>query len=334
MILPTSFPSFRSRQKHAAASFMAAMVQRGAVFAALLLLGEASKAQEGAVGVPPPIESDIRKIEGIFGSDLPTTERKGSVRLIVHPHFGDLTNRDYIRVLTGLRMGVTDHLELFTGVEPYIDHGLKRTSPGTGIGDVRFGGKYGLGESLIPGYETSVGLNLFFPVGHPPVGMTNGRNEYSPYFVIGKRISSHPGLTLFRNTGVNFLQNTSIPGSFERNTPHSSSLSITPGIVYTRYPFHYTLELTYETTSLIGEGSQQFVTVRPGIAWDLPPKLKFHSKGRVTIAAGLHVTFGPDGTSTGGGGKLRAEFGISRWFRRDAKDTGLPETRRDSSLRR
>jgi len=64
--------------------------------------------------------------------------------------------------------------------------------------------------------------------------------------------------------------------------------------------------------------------VGPGFAWDLPPKLRFHAKGRVTVAVGMHVIFGPDGTSTGGGGKLRAEFGISKWFRRDAKDSGSP----------
>jgi len=264
-------------------------------------------------------DTDIRKIEGIFGSDLPKTERKGSVRLILHPHFGDLTNRDYIRVLTGLRWGVNDHMELTTGVESYFDHGLKSTSPGTGVGDVRFGGKYSFREKLIPGYDTSVGANLYFPVGHPPVGMTNGHNSYSPYFVIGKKIVRYPGLTLFLNTGLDFLQKTNIPGSFERNTPHSSSVSLTPGLVYDRYPFHYTLEFSYETTSLIGKDNKQFFTIRPGVAWDLPPSLKFHSKGRVTIGAGIHVTSGPDGFSTGGGGKLRAEFGISRWFRKDSK---------------
>ena len=264
-------------------------------------------------------DTELRKIEGIFGSDLPKTERKGSVRLIVHPHFGDLGNRDYIRILTGLRWGLNDHTELSTGVESYIDHGLKKTSPGSGIGDLRFGGKYSFREKLIPGYQTSVGLNLLFPVGHPPLGMTTGHNAYSPYIVIAKKLPKHPGLEVFLNAGVDLLENTSIPGSFERNTPHSSSFSITPGLVYDVSRYHYTLEFSYETTSLIGKDNKQFFTIRPGFAWDLPPKLKFNSKGRVTVGVGIHVTVGPDGTSTGGGGKLRAEFGISRWFRRNSK---------------
>jgi len=80
--------------------------------------------------------------------------------------------------------------------------------------------------------------------------------------------------------------------------------------------------LRYQQICSIRE-NQQFFTIRPGFAWDLPPKLKFHAKGRVTVGLGVHVTFGPDGVSTGGGGKIRAEFGISRWFHHDqpaAKD--------------
>lgn len=300
------------------------------VVAALLSVTPMTRAEDPAPAAPAapaasakPGEADLRKIEGIFDSDLPKTERKGSWRLIVHPHFGDLTNRDYLRILTGLRWGVNDHTELTVGAEGYVDHGLKHTSEGNGIGDLRLGGKYSFGEKLFPGYDTSVGFNLYFPVGHPPLSMTNGHNEYSPYFVIGKKIDRYPGLTVFLNTGVNFLQSTGIPGSFERNTPHSSSVSVTPGLVYDRNALHYTLEVAYETTSLLGRDNKQFFTIRPGLAWDLPPGLKFHSKGRVTAGAGIHVTFGPDGVSTGGGGKVRAEFGVSRWFRRDPrKDDG------------
>lgn len=265
----------------------------------------------------PPGEAELRRIEGVFGSDLPTTEPKGSVRLILHPHLGDFTNRNYLRLLTGFRYGLTDRTEVTAGLESYIDHGLKRTSEGTGIGDVRLETKHRLGEDLIAGYETSVGLNLYFPVDHPPEGMTNGHNRYTPYVVIGKRLQRWRGLTVFAQTGANVLKKTHIPGTFERNDLHTSSLFFTPGVIYTRYPFHYTLELTYATTSLIGRDNQQAFTVRPGFAWDLPPAMRFHSKGRVTVAVGYHVTFGPDGTSSGGGGKMRAEFRLSKWMQRD-----------------
>jgi len=285
------------------------------------LIGRAM-AVDPSENATPPGEAELRRIEGIFGSDLPTTEREGSMRLIVHPHLGDLSNRDYLRLLMGLRYGVTDRTEVTVGVESYLDHGLKHTSEGSGIGDLRLETKHRLSAELIPGFESSVGLNMLFPVDHPPVGMTSGYNEYTPYVVVGKRLPQYPGLTIFTEGGATILEKTSIPGTFEKNELHSSSLFLTQGAIYTRYPFHYTLELTYATTSLIGHDNQQAFTVRPGFAWDLPPALRFHSKGRIVVAVGFHVTFGPDGTSTGGGGKMRAEFRLSKMLRRDARDVG------------
>ncbi|MDI1319647.1 MAG: hypothetical protein PSW75_05560, partial [bacterium] len=35
----------------------------------------------------------MHKVNGIFDTDLPKTERKGSIRFIVHPHLGDFTSR-------------------------------------------------------------------------------------------------------------------------------------------------------------------------------------------------------------------------------------------------
>jgi hypothetical protein len=271
-----------------------------------------------------PNNGELQKIQGIFDTDLPKTENKGSIRLIVHPHVGDFINRSYVRVLTGIRWGLNDHTEFTAAVEPYFDMSTKSGPSGNGIGDYQLGVKYGFREKLFPGYDTSVGLNTYFPVGHPPVDLTTGHDRYSPYIVIGKKIPSRPGLTVFLNAGPNILHKTSIPGQFEDNVPHSSSFAITPGLVYGHYPYHYTLEFTCETTSLLGHGNKQFFTLRPGFAWDLPPKFKFHAKGRWTIGVGFHVTVGPEGTTTGAGGKLRVDLGISRWFHRNtpAPDTG------------
>lgn len=293
------------------------------VLPALLLLALPVRADESP---PPPAASgsnshpELRKIEGIFNTDLPKTERKGAVRLIFHPHFGDFTSRSYLRIATGIRWGVNDHTELNFLLEPYFDHHLKSDRPGNGIGDVQLGVKYGFRDKLVPGYDTSAGLNLYIPVGHPPLDLTTGFNRYSPYFVISRKIDSAPGLVVFLNTGLNFLSKSSVPGTFDRNQAHSNSLALTPGLVYDRHPFHYTLEVSYETTALIGSGNQTFLTVRPGIAWDLPRTLKFNSKGRWLIGFGFHATFGPDGTTSGTGAKLRAEFGVSRWFHRSKKD--------------
>lgn len=281
----------------------------------------ASTALAGAVAAfgaeatdQPPLDTETHKLEGIFDTDLPKTERQGSIRLIVHPHFGDFTSRSYVRVPTGIRWGVSERAELTATVEPFFEHGLKHGSVGNGIGDFEVGGKYSWKQWPSSELDTSVGFNAFFPVGHPPIDMTTGYNRYSPYVVVGRRIAGWPGLLVFCNAGVNLLAKSSVVGSFERNQPHSDSIAITPGFVYDRFPYHYTCEFGFETTSLIGRGNRQFVTVRPGFAWDLPRSLTFNSTGRWMVGFGFHVTVGPDGTTTGGGGKVRAEFGLKRWL--------------------
>ncbi len=279
---------------------------------------------EDAAGQTPPADSsrtpsgELYKIPGIFNSDLPKTVRKGSIRLLLNPRGGDILNRAYFRTLAGIRWGLNDHTELTAAVEAYFNMTTKDGPTGNGIGDYQFGVKYGFREKLFRGYDTSVGLNTYFPVGRPPVDLTTGYDRYSPYIVIGKKIASRPGLLVFVNTGANLLRKTSVPGLFPANTPHSSSLAITPGFLYDHGSFHYTFEFTYETTSLLGRGNKQFVTLRPGLAWDLPPKLKFHAKGRWTIGASFRITAGPDGITSGASGKLRLDLGITRWFRKNA----------------
>ncbi len=79
----------------------------------VLCLLPASAAQE-----PAPDDMSLRKINGVFDTDLPKTEKKGRIRLIVHPHLGDFTSRSYVRIPLGVRWGVNDHVEFTAMVEP------------------------------------------------------------------------------------------------------------------------------------------------------------------------------------------------------------------------
>ena len=135
-------------------------------------------------GTPAPEDQELRKVNGIFDTDLPKTEKKGRIRLLVHPHLGDFTRRGYVRVPVGVRVGVNDHVEFTATVEPYFQHYLRSGSSGNGIGDVEFGGKYSFVRWLKPEYAASTGINVRLPVGTPPLDMTDGYNHYAPYFVM------------------------------------------------------------------------------------------------------------------------------------------------------
>src|ERR1700712_4602986 len=292
-----------------------------AAFFALMWCAD-SMAQEAAKQ-PSGDDAELRKISGIFDTDLPKTEKKGRVRFIIHPHLGDFTRRNYLRVPVGLRWGVNDHVEFTTTVEPYIQHGLKSGLSGNGIGDFELGAKYAFVRWLKPDFDASVGFNSRIPVGHPPLDLTDGYNHYAPYFVVSKKSARTKGLTYFDSTTLDVMKKSSVAGLFRRNDAHSTSLIFGSGAVLDRYPYHYTLETGFQTTSLVGRDNKQFVYIRPGFAWDLPRRLTFNSKGRWLLGGSLKVTEGPDGTRFDSGGKLRGEFSITRLFRRNKNN---PET--------
>jgi len=293
---------------------------RATVLLALCLAPAAFAQDPSPAAGPGPDEKNLHKITGIFDTDLPKTEHKGSIRFIVHPHLGDFTSRSYVRVPLGIRWGVNDQVEFTATVEPYFEHGLKSGSPGNGIGDVEFGGKYAFHDWLRPDYEAGVGVNVRLPVGSPPLDLTDGYNHYAPYLVVSRKSHATAGLTYFASTTLDLMEKSSVAGTFRKDDPHSTSLTLGGGFVLDRYPYHYTLEAGYQTTSLVGKDNKQFVFARPGFAWDLPRRYKFNSRGRWLLGVSVKVTVGPDGTRLDSGGKIRGEFSLTRWFRRDKAD--------------
>ena len=291
---------------------------------ALLAVPAAFGQETNSTSTQSADDKSLHKIAGIFDTDLPKTEKKGSLKFIVHPHLGDFTSRSYVRVPLGVRWGVNDHVEFNATVEPYFQHGLRSGSPGNGIGDVQLGGKYAFREWLKPDYDASAGINVRLPVGSPPLDMTDGFNHFAPYLVISKKSRTTTGLTYFVSTTLDVMEKSFVMGTFRKDDPHSTSITFGPGFVLDRYPYHYTLEAGYQTTSLVGKDNKQFAFIKPGFAWDLPRRLTFNSHGRWLLGFSLKITEGPDGTRFDSGGKLRGEISISRWFRRDKSDTPGP----------
>ena len=258
---------------------------------------------------------EFSRVRGLFDVDLPKTVEKASLKLIVHPHFGDLLHRDYLRVPVGVRVGVNNHTEVSAEVESFLEHHLKKSGAGYGVGVLRLGGKYQWLDWLKPIVDTSTGLNTSIPVGRPPLDMTDGFYHVSPYVTFAKRWANHPKLAPFVSVGTDLIRDAHVRGSFAKNQPHSNSTSVSAGcFVDYSERFKYTLVSTYTTTTLLGNGNKNFLSVNPSILWQLPPMLTFHSKSRWIFGVGLKANFGPDGSEFGSSAKLRGEFSFARLF--------------------
>ena len=110
--------------------------------------------------------TDLR-IRGIFDSELPQTEWRSHLRFVVHPHFGDLLHRDFLRVPVGARFGLTDRWDVSADVEGYFSHGLKADAFGAhaGLSGLWLSTKYHWGEWLRPHVEAASGLSFARPIG-------------------------------------------------------------------------------------------------------------------------------------------------------------------------
>jgi hypothetical protein len=144
--------------------------------------------------------------------------------------------------------------------------------------------------------------------------LSDGHDHFTPYIVFGRRLDWAPGLSGIFNASVDLISASPTPGNFGRNEPHSNSVSLTPGLIFDVDRWHYTLEVTGTTTRFIGNGGQYFLTIRPGVVWDLPKALTFHARGRWLAGFNVTVVFGPDGNTFSTGGRFRGEVNLTHWF--------------------
>jgi hypothetical protein len=293
------------------------------VLTSALLLGLGSlhaaetDAARSAPAQPPkataPSDDDLR-IRGVFESALPGTEKKNSLRLIVHPHVGDVTKREHLRTALGFRYGVTSRWEVTADTITYFSHGLKNESffEKEGVGGIHLGTKYRLGDPLRTGWDTSVGLDWSKPIGSPPPDVTDGLQHIAPYITFSRPLASRPDIRVFWGLGFDDISRTNIVGQPEKNDLGYDNIGGNVGLVWTRGTTAYTLETTYATTSLTSDKDRYVVGIRPGIVWTIPPKYTFGARGRWLFGVALRANYGTDGTDFGLGAKLRVNFDFKR----------------------
>lgn len=262
----------------------------------------------GNVQEPQDTRSLLTRVRGLFDFDLPTIDAPGTVKLTLHPHLGDLVRRDYMRVDTGFRWAVNDHFEISPEAAVYFTHGLGGHDDGYGIGELRLGAKYILHGWPDPDFETSVFLNAEVPVGDPPVDLTDGLNHFAPGFLVQHRSSHHRKLTTFAGAGVDLVSVSDVAGTPVRNQPLDDSMNFTAGAVYDFGQIKWTLTATYATTAVLGDATEHFYYLRPGLLWYVPRKYTLNSKTQWLLGLGLRASWGPDGSELSFQNRVRAEI--------------------------
>lgn len=299
-----------------------------------LLTALVLRADETAPGDPAAASSPKRekasdddlRIQGIFNSALPGTEKKSSLRFIVHPHLGDLTKRDEIRTALGFRYGFTSRWEGTIETDAYFTHGLRHGSffDQSGFSTLHLGTKYQLGDPFRLGVDTSVGLDWSRPLGTPPPDVTDGLKHTSPYFTMSRPLKTHPGWRVFWGLGYDDVTRTDLVGTLDKNALRDDSLGLSTGVIWERGRTTYTFETTYQTTQFTSDTNRYVIGVRPGVVWTIPPKYTFHARGKWLLGIGCRFTHGPDGNDFGLNAKLRVNFDFKRLLGRKKEPAAAP----------
>jgi hypothetical protein len=281
-------------------------------FVLLCIVAVLGSTGSAAEAVP---DADL-KIQGVFESSLPGTERKHSLRLIFHPRIGDLTRYDYLRTPIGLRYGLNHQVEIVGEVEAYFAHGLGDVKwfSKAGFSEAHAGIKYRLNDALY-GWESAVGVDYTVPLGSPPTEITDGLTHVSPFVTFSRRLQDHPQWRLFWSLNADWVSDTDIVGRIRENHFEDDSAGVTGGFVWERESFHYTLEAGFATTRIFGGDPVDVYTFRPGVIWVVPRKFTARVGGQWMLGVGLHSSYGPDGTDIGASLKARISIDFKRWLR-------------------
>lgn len=217
------------------------------------------------------------RVPGIFNSVLPGTEEKNKFKLLLHPHMGDLTKRDYIRTDLGFSYGLTKRWDVVTKTRFYFGHGLKDASFGSDLGmaDYEIETKYRLGEFLLPGWDAAIALGYGSPIGNPEPDVTDGLVHRRSTLTFARPLEMNPNIRVFWGLTTDIVSQTDIIGRVDDNDLRDSNQKFSGGFVFARGTTNYTFEATYATTRIWGSTSDDVYSIRPGIVFQIPPPLHF-----------------------------------------------------------
>jgi len=277
-----------------------------------VMLAEESSAEKTE---PAP---EVAPIPGVFTTELPRLILPESLRLTLRPHFRDFINHDYFRLTLGARYGLTSQWELSGDMDTYVSHGVGdvRVGKEVGVSKIRLGAKYRFSDFLLPYWDTVAGITYSFPVGDPPADLTDRVRHLTPYMTLAHKWESRPNVTSFVSYGIDFVSNSDVVDTLKGGSLEASTWFITPGVLWQRGAFDYSLETTFSSTWGLDSRDEYAVTVRPGIKWILPRRLTFNSHSRWIVGVSVNATYGTSGSDFGSSLRLQTDFNFKHFLKR------------------
>ena len=262
-----------------------------------------------------PRGNDFAPLPGIFNSELPRMTLPADLRVTLRPRFGDLQGRDHLRLVWGLRYGLSPQWELSSDIDSYIAHGLKDRSvlSTNGVSQVSLGAKYRFNDFLAPFWDTAAGIKFSVPIDHAPAELTDGLRHITPFMTMEHVFKRHPSVTGFISYGFDITSR----AIHRTNTDEhygADTWFVTPGLTWKRGPVKYSLEVTFRSSAGLDNTDTYDIALRPGLAWTLPPSFTFNSRNRWVLGFGLSASLNEQGGNYGVNTRIQTDFDFRRIF--------------------
>lgn len=235
-------------------------------------------------------------IETPFDTELTGTPPAGDRSFSFRPRTRDLTDNSYIRFPLRFRYGLTDHLELFSTLEGYVDNPARAPSE-WGISRFEPGIKWQWEHPPDSAWRLALGGSWELPLGRPPEDIQDGFARVRPFVVVTRPGTWKPYLLPYVNLGAELVHEPLGRPQPEGEQPRHR-LTLQPGMLWNPPgPWRGVFETRWRTDAIDG-GNKHEISLRPGLARELPQTWlgTFGLRGRAELGLSLDIPV------SGGGG--------------------------------
>ena len=184
----------------------------------------------------------------------------------------------------GIEYGISDRLQVELSQIVWFDREVIEDdvrASNSGLGDLEIGVKYAFEPAREDGIWVAVGLEITAPVGDVDEELGEGFWVYEPFVIVSRDLGDTTSVTLTLAYG--FLDRDAVPEDADEIEAEDNELELGVGIVRAFGPnWRTTMELTYETNELGGDGNEVESYLTPGLVY----------KGRQGFELGLGASAG------------------------------------------
>lgn len=241
-----------------------------ALAAILVVSAGTTAAAEEKKSTADRMRERVLRMTDFLDTMLPGVLEEHNITLSFKPKFGDLRDEEYIRFPVELRYGLTDRLELQTGIVPFTPSPINTGRDHRwGPGEARFGARYDLGRTFGFFDETTVGVENRFPLGKPPVELNDHYTHVKPFLSAARSLRAWPSTTLYSNISYDRSVKLTRRGAPPPEVMRRHVVEISPGLLFKPSELGYFTEYRFRHIDEAGD-ERLAHEIQFGTIWDIP----------------------------------------------------------------